>query len=620
MKQTILLFSLLACALFVFAQETKFKEYSYSQLFQMIEEEKDSVFEFSDAIIRINYKTDSLFFLNNDSGETPVRKYPLVIDKKVVLENVHFENPIYRSYRDDKVFPGFLANIHFKRKVQIEMSASLHIKNCIFDRSVNIGASGKACIDIENIDKKYGISDLIRISDSEFKNGLRIFYNCNFNVGLATRVQLSNNLFQVDDEHENERSSLELVGHNFGNFILDNNKFIDKSLVRIMNSLDGMVIYSNDFNNTLTELSYNNQNKNGSFIIEQNKFNTTAILGLPDLNKHHSIDLEQFPEGFISKDGWTEYHRTIITEEDVINATRTGKWTDPVLSDSLRIAYLKHERIKNIKSFEAENSTRGALYDFYKSLHKSSSANKAYVEMKDLETVRLKYLYKTNPGFENFFTLKINQFLKIFSDYGTKPSKAIVFSMYVILVFALIYLFFPNSWDQHGRHRIMHRYTFFIKYLRRNQGIHEVYLEEKQPELLGYENFKQMLNESEPEIPRFFKSTALPLYKWSLSGTKLTAAVLSKMDVMKGTWQEVPPAHRWWKALLLIGAFLLALAWDILIKILNALMLSINTFTTLGFGEIPIKGLPRYLAIIQGFIGWFMLTIFSVSLISQLLN
>ena len=60
--------------------------------------------------------------------------------------------------------------------------------------------------------------------------------------------------------------------------------------------------------------------------------------------------------------------------------------------------------------------------------------------------------------------------------------------------------------------------------------------------------------------------------------------------------------------------------YDLIIKMLNALMLSMNTFTTLGFGEIPIKGLPRYLAIIQGFIGWFMLTIFSVSLISQLLN
>jgi hypothetical protein len=59
---------------------------------------------------------------------------------------------------------------------------------------------------------------------------------------------------------------------------------------------------------------------------------------------------------------------------------------------------------------------------------------------------------------------------------------------------------------------------------------------------------------------------------------------------------------------------------DLFVKFLNALTLSINTFTTLGFGEIPIKGIPRYLAIIEGFIGWFMLTIFSVSLISQLLN
>jgi hypothetical protein len=89
---------------------------------------------------------------------------------------------------------------------------------------------------------------------------------------------------------------------------------------------------------------------------------------------------------------------------------------------------------------------------------------------------------------------------------------------------------------------------------------------------------------------------------------------------MKGTWSELPQGKRWWKGILLTGAFTIAIIYDLTIKILNALMLSINTFTTLGFGEIPIKGLPRYLAIIQGFIGWFMLTIFSVSLISQLLN
>ena len=46
----------------------------------------------------------------------------------------------------------------------------------------------------------------------------------------------------------------------------------------------------------------------------------------------------------------------------------------------------------------------------------------------------------------------------------------------------------------------------------------------------------------------------------------------------------------------------------------------IGRYLPYAIGEIPIKGLPRYLAIIQGFIGWFILTIFSVSLISQLLN
>ncbi|HHZ65452.1 MAG TPA: hypothetical protein EYN38_09000 [Flavobacteriales bacterium] len=45
-----------------------------------------------------------------------------------------------------------------------------------------------------------------------------------------------------------------------------------------------------------------------------------------------------------------------------------------------------------------------------------------------------------------------------------------------------------------------------------------------------------------------------------------------------------------------------------------------NTFTTLGFGEIPVKGIGRYIAILEGFLVWFLLSIFSVSLISQILQ
>jgi hypothetical protein len=51
----------------------------------------------------------------------------------------------------------------------------------------------------------------------------------------------------------------------------------------------------------------------------------------------------------------------------------------------------------------------------------------------------------------------------------------------------------------------------------------------------------------------------------------------------------------------------------------HSFMLSVNSFVTLGFGEIPTKGLVRNLCIIEGFIGWFLLSIFVVALINQTL-
>ena len=147
-----------------------------------------------------------------------------------------------------------------------------------------------------------------------------------------------------------------------------------------------------------------------------------------------------------------------------------------------------------------------------------------------------------------------------------------------------------------------------------------MYLENKQEDLKQYEEFKNLIAASSQEVPKFFTRTALTIYKWGISGTNLSAKFLRQFDVVKGRWADLPPSKRIWKSILITGAFIVAIIYDLFIKALNALMLSINAFTTLGFGEIPIKGVPRYMAIIQGFIGWFMLTIFSVALISQLLN
>jgi len=110
------------------------------------------------------------------------------------------------------------------------------------------------------------------------------------------------------------------------------------------------------------------------------------------------------------------------------------------------------------------------------------------------------------------------------------------------------------------------------------------------------------------------------LYYFSSYNYKMTGRILKYTDILKGKWIELPPQRRYTTSIIMAMWIFILIVIDLLLKFLNALTLSINTFTTLGFGEIPIKGIPRYLAIIQGFIGWFMLTIFSVSLISQLLN
>lgn len=63
----------------------------------------------------------------------------------------------------------------------------------------------------------------------------------------------------------------------------------------------------------------------------------------------------------------------------------------------------------------------------------------------------------------------------------------------------------------------------------------------------------------------------------------------------------------------------LVLLIGLALSFFNAITLSINSFVTLGFGTIPTKGLAKYICIFQGFLGWFLLSIFIVALINQIL-
>lgn len=252
-----------------------------------------------------------------------------------------------------------------------------------------------------------------------------------------------------------------------------------------------------------------------------NEFNAPVDfhdMSFPEFDKY--IPYSQFNQGFVvyvnlygedSPDGANCYYCKLYTGT-----------TDEELADKTNFDKL-------VQSYEI-------LFLGYKSTGDIESANMSYIKIKDLYLNRLGFLYRTNGGFQHYFRWKLAQLLKFYTNHGTDPALSIMISIYVILIFAVFYIFFPSEWDVTSKKRLIADFREFID------------SNEK-----GY--FKPLLT-------------------------------------------------------LLVGLG---------ISVVNAVTLSLNSFVTLGFGTIPTTGAARYVCIIQGFIGWFLLSIFTVSLINQIL-
>ena len=613
MKKQIFLLVFLFLSLYGFSQEKKYKAYSHTELFEMIAAEKDTIFKLKDAVIIFDKKTDSIFGndLNSVSQELDyIRTDTITINKALEFDNVHFDH----QSSNGNLRGGF-NHLKFSKPVNLINASTLVINHCLFLDKFGITNGKEVSEGLDWLEETTFFRGFIFLENTKFKEGLRISYRLE-NHDLITAISIKNCDFLQSIEKQESNSQFYLLYVNYVEF--KNNSFYGKGRIGIqINSVKHLDVGNNNFAGFSTSFGLSKISDSDFVSIIDNEIDDKVSFSVDDLSPNFVIPWQQWDSKILSSEAYKFY---LIELNKEAGGTEYG-YSNLYGIDSLKNDYLVNKRFINYNnSYKKEMQLLAKFHDFYEKQHDPEDANMVYLALKNLETDRLKSLYKESSSFKTYFKWKINQFLKVFSDYGTEPSKAIVFSIYVILAFAFIYLFFPNTWDSHGKNRILDRYKFFIKYMNRDAGIHEVYLEEKKEELLEYDEFKDMVKASGKTMPKFFSITALPLYKWAVSGTKLSVSLLKRVDILEGNWQELPEKKRLWKKVLLIGVFSIVLVFDIFVKMLNALMLSVNTFTTLGFGEIPIKGLPRYLAIIQGFIGWFMLTIFSVSLITQLLK
>ncbi len=596
-------------------EEATFKYHSYSEFLNLIQQEEDSIFEYADAIIQFNPATDQrfkIYYQKDDSVWTSQAVDTIKIDKRLYLSNVHFisnfPEPDTLNGKLLTSISGVWYKIRFNGILDFQKCSSIGIYNSRINNHLRIiNEEYKIPIEIESFQN---------LNTLEFKNNLILndFSLVSTSVEKYNKscITIKSNKFRIDKYVGNWTFSTSI--DKAQRVFIDNNYF-DNIAPNYINIQSGQWVQfqDNTFKN-YTELQLYEFYGLNRLQFRRNIFENFVFFNIAlEIPITGNIGWQQLKGSLISDTGFGPYISRLFS-------TDLAYMTENRFKHAFMLQYYDSVRIEDPVSFLGEMSMRGRLYNHFKAKYDNDQANAVFIDLKDLETARLGYQYKQDPTFRTYFKWKINQFLRFFVDYGTDPAKAIVISVYVILLFALIYLFFPNTWDAQGRTRIMNRYRFFLKYLNRKEGVHEVYMEEKEKELVPFHEFRDYLNQHVKTVPRFFYATALPLYKWSISGVKFSSWLLSKTDVLKGTWADIPKKGRWLKTSLVICAFLIALTYDMLIKILNAVMLSINTFTTLGFGEIPIKGLPRYLAIIQGFVGWFMLTIFSVSLISQLLK
>lgn len=320
------------------------------------------------------------------------------------------------------------------------------------------------------------------------------------------------------------------------------------------------------------------------------------------------------------------YNRSIIVNALNINQINTKVQWESIdqgrlaVLDTGNVLYTGADAKKITDEYVANNliSCYANIYSAYRSQGSRLSANSCYVEWKDIETQYLNNIYAKAENINPFFTFLMNTFLKAFCDYGTNPLKSIIISLYVVLFFAAVYFIYPDNLKSATKKDVFS----VLRMVSQNYSRPTIWTRQRirflieQSTRTSLDEYVDYLKKSRGSKSSFLSS---PVFRKLKLKTKLEMALLMFI-------RKLPPAENAGKVKAAFTWFFYHLAIFMLfveiivLRAAEALSLSLNVFSTLGFGNLPEKGVPRYLSIIEGFTGWFLLSIFSVALISQVIQ
>jgi len=405
------------------------------------------------------------------------------------------------------------------------------------------------------------------------------------------------NDFVLQQIQENDSLEIHLVPFNFSGDeeslkeIITNHCDININGIEIgkLSLVDNTLDICNISENRFTKgLTIQNVNADSLFVMKKNVFPDNNAVSID-----HSV-IDQF--GFYFKT------KKIYTNQ-VFNIKDTNILNSEFVS---RLSEITPQLRQFINVFKAQGS---------------SLKNRTILELKNLETNIYMLKYYMEPTINNWFHWKGFEFLKWYSDYGMNPFKALTYCFWAMLYFALFYFFFYSDWDKIDRGFLIKRFNSVMDYFTTEKRIQDFYSSAHDKEMTTFTDFKETLDKNKVHMPSMLASLARPIYQISLLRYKLLNFSYKKAEFMAGRkWVDLEKKDRYLIGILTFFLTLTYIIYLIFIRALNSIVLSINAFSTLGFGQIPVRGFTKYVAIIEGFIGWFLLSVFIVSLLSQMMS
>jgi len=584
---------LLLTALTTFSQKTQQRTLSYKQLIDEILNAKDYYY-LSNATIEFNIENGDSIFVHYSED---VFGTDTVIYEDHQIKNVIFPVKVQFESCTFNGLPAFI-NTEFSKNIlfydcTLEKSY-MHFDSCVFKMGIEISKSKTNRIVIKNSEIKNGI--IIKKSEIKTKaviinNEFTDFIDDTTEASYGMIFNFRETLSHIQISESKFGDIVKIINCNFSTQEFKESRNLDFQTIRIIGSEFDILALDNL---NCQSLNFDNSTMYKNFIVR----NVRISKYLQFWDVHYPVEYTNF--------SW--------------NQIEGGKLCFFEWDDKKRYFANTNKELGLEFNFNELLSIYTKLLSTYKTRGDKVSANGCYVEMKDLETRRLNYLWRKNSSSQAWFDWRLNQFLRFFCYYGTSPTRSLIISMYVIFAFALFYFFFYSEWDRINRSFFIAKSKKLLTYFQSEQKMEDFYTDDHKDEIESYHSFKKQIRDSAGKIPFYMEYLMKPLYHLSLIRHAVISWLYRRTEILSGKWEDLTGSRKVVVGSVVGASLTFYLVYLILVRSLNSLFLSINTFSTLGFGDIPVKGISRYMAILEGFLGWFLLSIFSVSLISQILQ